>query len=71
MGIFERDKEKGKNREHIRSKSVEMTGKTVEKALEKGLKTLRVRIDEVEDQDNEPSKRAFSVYSACATRRFA
>jgi len=48
MGLFDRDKTKEKNREDIRSDSVEMTGKTVEKALEKGLESLHVRIDEVE-----------------------
>ena len=48
MGMFERDKEKGKNREEIRSDSIETAGKTVEKALEKGLEKLHARIDEVE-----------------------
>jgi spoIIIJ-associated protein len=57
MGMFERDKEKGKNREEIRSDSVEMTGKTVEKALEKGLESLRARIDEVEIKILDPGQK--------------
>ncbi len=57
MGIFERDKEKGKNREEIRTDSVEMTGKTVEKALEKGLENLRARIDEVEIKILDPGQK--------------
>ena len=57
MGIFDRDKEKGKNREEIRSDSVETTGKTVEKALEKGLESLRARIDEVEIKILDPGQK--------------
>jgi spoIIIJ-associated protein len=57
MGIFERDKEKGKNREETRSDNVEMTGKTVEKALEKGLAVLRARIDEVEIKIIDPGQK--------------
>jgi spoIIIJ-associated protein len=48
MGRSERDKDRGKEREEVRTDSVEASGKTVEKALEKGLETLRARIDEVE-----------------------
>jgi len=48
MGIFDRDREKGKDREELRMDSLETTGKTVEKALEKGLAALKARIDEVE-----------------------
>jgi len=48
MGRFDREKEKGRDREEVRMDSVETTGKTVEKALEKGLGVLHARIDEVE-----------------------
>jgi len=50
MGRFDREKEKGKGKdgEEVRMDSVETTGKTVEKALEKGLGALHARIDEVE-----------------------
>ena len=48
MARFEREKDKDREREEIRSDSVEATGKTVEKALEKGLEALHARIDEVE-----------------------
>jgi spoIIIJ-associated protein len=57
MGIFDRDKEKGKNREEPRQDNVEMTGKTVEKALEKGLAALRARIDEVEIKILDPGQK--------------
>ena len=48
MTRLEREKDKGREREEIRSDSVEASGKTVEKALEKGLEALHARIDEVE-----------------------
>ncbi|MGD1047549.1 MAG: RNA-binding cell elongation regulator Jag/EloR [Candidatus Krumholzibacteriaceae bacterium] len=48
MARLEREKDKGREREEIRSDSVEASGKTVEKALEKGLEALHARIDEVE-----------------------
>jgi spoIIIJ-associated protein len=48
MSRSERDKDRTKTREEIRTDSVEATGKTVEKALEKGLEMLHARIDEVE-----------------------
>jgi spoIIIJ-associated protein len=48
MARFEREKDKGREREEIRMDGVEATGKTVEKALEKGLEALHARIDEVE-----------------------
>lgn len=38
----------GKDSEAARTSGIEATGKTVEKALEKGLQTLKARIDEVE-----------------------
>lgn len=59
MGMFERDKGKSKNREEIRSDSVETAGKTVEKALEKGLEALRARIDEVEIKILDPGQKGF------------
>ena len=48
MARLEREKDRGGQREEPRQDSVEATGKTVEKALEKGLETLHARIDEVE-----------------------
>ena len=48
MGKQDRDKEKSSGREEQRTDSIEVTGKTVEKALEKALASLRARIDEVE-----------------------
>jgi len=46
MARFERQREREK--EEVRKDSIEATGKTVEKALEKGLAALMARIDEVE-----------------------
>jgi spoIIIJ-associated protein len=57
MALFERDKGKGKSREETRTESVEMSGKTVEKALEKGLEALRARIDEVEIKILDPGQK--------------
>jgi len=48
MARLEQEKDKGGQREETRQDSVEATGKTVEKALEKGLEKLHARIDEVE-----------------------
>jgi len=48
MARLEQEKDRGAQREEPRQDSVEATGKTVEKALEKGLETLHARIDEVE-----------------------
>jgi len=45
MGRYERNRETAKEREGARTDSVEATGKTVEKALEKGLEALHARID--------------------------
>jgi spoIIIJ-associated protein len=42
------DKDKDRERTDVRADSVETAGKTVEKALEKGLEALHARIDEVE-----------------------
>ncbi len=42
------DRGKDREKEDIRTDTVEATGKTVEKALEKGLQILKARIDEVE-----------------------
>lgn len=57
MGIFKGDKDKGKGREDVRQDSIETSGKTVEKALEKGLETLRTRIDEVEIKILDPGQK--------------
>jgi spoIIIJ-associated protein len=57
MGRSDKEREKGKERENVRTDSVEATGKTVEKALEKGLAVLRARIDEVEIKILDPGQK--------------
>jgi spoIIIJ-associated protein len=55
MSMF--DREKGREKEDIRTDSIEATGKTVEKALEKGLQNLKARIDEVEIKILDPGQK--------------
>jgi len=49
--------DRGREREEPRKDGIEATGKTVEKALEKGLAMLKARIDEVEINIVEPGQK--------------
>jgi spoIIIJ-associated protein len=69
MARLEREEDKGGQREETRRDSVEATGKTVEKALEKGLETLHARIDEVEIKILDPGQKGvLSIFGSRPAR---